>query len=362
MATIGDVARQAGVSRSTVSSVLTGRKFVRPETRQRIELAIEELNFRVNSGARALATSRTMIIGVIVQLHGGEFGPALAPFLVSLSDSARAAGFDVLLVTEQDTLAAIHRLAYERRVDGIVLLNVVDEDSRLAALRQHDLPAVLLGMPRDAGGIDAVDLDFAAAARGLVNHLYEHGHREALFVRWAPMMFEQRHSFVLRFSDAALARAAELGMRLVPVDCPVEPELVPAALAEALTGRGDATAVLVHNDAATALLPTVLHAVGLEVPRDLSVVSIHSAELGRSFALPFTSVETVPGEVSGLAVGALLRRMASSDDEALDVTRELLTPQITDRGSVAVLDPAAGGRPAGRRQTTSGRPSRTRSA
>jgi DNA-binding LacI/PurR family transcriptional regulator len=334
MATIADVAREAGVSRSTVSSVLTGKKFVRPETRQRIERAIEQLNFRVNSGARALATSRTMIIGVIVQFHGGEFGPALVPFLVSLSDSARAAGFDVLLITEQDTLSAIHRLAYERRVDGVVLLNVIDDDPRLAALRQHDLPAVLLGMPRDSDGIDAVDLDFAAAARALVKHLYEHGHREALFVRWAPMMFKQRNSFVLRFSDAALSQAAELGMTLRPVDCPVEPELVPAALHAALAERGDATAVLIHNDAATALLPTVLHRVGLEVPSDMSVVSIHSAELGRSFALPFTSVETVPGEVSELAIEALLRRMAPGGVDRFEVTHELLSPHITDRGSV----------------------------
>src|SRR6478735_4380879 len=154
MATIGDVAREAGVSRSTVSSVLTGKKFVRPETRERIEQAIEKLDFSVNSGARALATSRTMIVGVVVQLHGGEFGPALAPFLVALSDAARAEGYDVLLVTEQDPLAAIHRLAVGRRVDGLVLLNIVDYDPRIDALHAHDLPAVMLGMPQDARGID----------------------------------------------------------------------------------------------------------------------------------------------------------------------------------------------------------------
>ena len=266
MTTIGDVAREAGVSRSTVSSVLTGKKYVRPQTRERIEQAIADLNFSVNSGARALATSRTMIIGVVVQLHGGEFGPALAPFLVALSDAARGEGYDVLLVTEQDASAAIHRLALERRVDGVVLLNVVDDDPRLPTIRAHDLPAVLLGMPRDPEGVDAVDLDFDAAARKLVRYLHDAGHRDALFVRWAPEMFAQRNSFVLRFNDAALAEAADLGMRLTPVDCPMEPEGVPQALSQALLDRGDATAVLIHDDAATALLPAALHTVGLEVP------------------------------------------------------------------------------------------------
>ena len=337
MATIADVAREAGVSRSTVSSVLTGRKFVRPETRDRIEEAIRRLNFSVNSGARALATSRTMIIGVIVQLHGGEFGPALAPFLVALSDSARAEGYDVLLVTESDQAAAIHRLALERRVDGVVLLNIVDDDPRLAVLHDHDLPAVLVGMPADSQGIDAVDLDFAEAGRTLVRHLHERGHEEALFVRWSPEMFAQRNSFVLRFSDAVLAEADRLGLTLRPVDCPWEPEQVPAALSTALADRGAATAVLVHDDAATALLPAALHSAGVEVPQDISVVSIHSAELARAFALPFTSVETVPEEVCDAAIQALLGRLTAGPDAPGEVVHTLLPPQITDRGSVRNL-------------------------
>jgi DNA-binding LacI/PurR family transcriptional regulator len=338
MANIADVAREAGVSRSTVSSVLTGKKFVRPETRERIEEAITRLQFSVNHGARALATSRTMIVGVVVQLHGGEFGPALAPFLVALSDSARAEGYDVLLVTEADQVAAIHRLALERRVDGVVLFNIVDDDPRLAALRAHDLPVVLLGMPADSQGLDAVDLDFAEAARALVRHLRDRGHREALFVRWAPEMFAQRNSFVLRFNDAAADEARRVGLALRPVDCPADPERLPEALTVALTERGDATAVMVHNDAASALLPAALHAAGLQIPRDVSVVSIHSAELGRALALPFTSVETVPGEVSDAVVRTLMARIAAGQGGAqAQVSQHLIAPQITDRGSVRDL-------------------------
>lgn len=338
MANIADVAREAGVSQSTVSAVLTGKKFVRPETRERIEDAIARLQFSVNHGARALATSRTMIVGVVVQLHGGEFGPALAPFLVALSDAARAEGYDVLLVTEADQIAAIHRVALERRVDGVVLFNIVDDDPRLAALREHDLPVVLLGMPADSQGLDAVDLDFAAAARALVHHLHDRGHTEALFVRWSPEMFEQRNSFVLRFNDAALAEARRVGLGLRPVDCPADPEQLQDALTRALTERGPATAVMVHNDAASALMPAALHAAGLQVPQDVSVVSIHSAELGRALALPFTSVETVPGEVSDAVIQTLMTRIAAGGGGPPDEVRhELIAPQITDRGSVSDL-------------------------
>ena len=336
MTTIGDVAREAGVSRSTVSSVLTGRKFVAPGTRARVELAVEKLNFTVNSGARALATSRTMVIGVVVQLHGMEFSPALAPFVFALSDAARAASYDVLLMTESDAVGAIRRVAQTRRVDGLVLLNIVDDDPRLAALAAHDIPAVLLGMPRDSRGVDAVDLDFAHAARRLVGHLHERGHRDVLFARWSSAMFDAGHSFVWRFSDAAFACAQELGMRLRTFEVPVAPELIPAALAQALRDRGDATAVLVHDDAAAALMPSALHESGLRVPDDISVVSLFSAELARSFALPYTSVESDPGRVAAGSIDVLLRRIAAGKS-AVSTVHTLLTPRMVDRGSVRDL-------------------------
>ena len=297
-------------------------------------VAIDKLNFTVNSGARALATSRTMVLGVVVQLHGLEFSPALAPFVFALTDVARSHGYDVQLITEADGVAAIKRVTRAQQVDGLVLLNIIDDDPRLPFLETRNMPAVLLGMPADSRGVDAVDLDFAAAARRLVTYLHEHGHRDVLFARWSPAMFEARHAFVRRFSDAAFATARELGMGMVAFDCPTEPLQVPHELARALRDRGPATAVLVHDDAATALLPAALHEAGLSAPDDVSVVSLHSAELGRSLALPYTSVESDPGRVAEAAVAVLMRRMAASPADDMGVVHELLLPRITERGSV----------------------------
>ena len=69
MATIGDVARVAGVSRSTVSYALSGKRSISRETRERIDEAIRHLGFTVNAGARALATSETMVIGLMLEFH-----------------------------------------------------------------------------------------------------------------------------------------------------------------------------------------------------------------------------------------------------------------------------------------------------
>ncbi len=69
MATIGDVAKAAGVSRSTVSYALSGNRPISRETRERIDAAIAELGFTINAWARALATSQTMVLGLLLQFH-----------------------------------------------------------------------------------------------------------------------------------------------------------------------------------------------------------------------------------------------------------------------------------------------------
>lgn len=331
MATIGDVAREAGVARSTVSAVLNGRKLVLPETRQRVEDAIAKLNYSVNAGARALATRRTMTIGVVVHFHEAEFSPALATYLVALSDAATENGYSVTLLTDADGKGAVRRAVAGRRVDGLVLLNVVEGDPRLDPIVESGFPAVLIGMPHEARGVDAVDLDFAAGARLLVDHLADAGHRRATFVRWPDELYAAGSTYAIRFAEAAREQAATRGIGLEEVACTVGPEQVRALLGEELRRADAPGALLLHNDAAVAMLPFALHDAGLQVPEDLSVVSLHSAELARLYALPFTSVESEPDSVVHVAVELLLRRIGEPDEPP---AARLVEPHLVRRESV----------------------------
>jgi DNA-binding LacI/PurR family transcriptional regulator len=335
VATIGDVAREAGVSRSTVSSVLTGRKFVTPETRARIEAAIAKLEYSVNTGARALATSRTMTFGVVVRFHEAEFSPALATYLVAFSDAARERGYAVMLLTEPDGAEAVRRAIAGRQVDGLILLNVLDGDPRLEPISRSGYPAVLVGNPEDTRGIDAVDLDFAAAAHLLVDHLADAGHRDAMFVRWPEELYTGGSTYATRFERAALRRAAERGLRLAPVPVPVGPEQVRATLRAALQDPALPKTLLIHNDAAVAMLPFVLGDLGLAVPADRSVVSLHSAELARLYVLSYTAVESDPTAVAEAAVDVLCRRIEAPGAPA---EKRLITPRLERKASVAPSD------------------------
>jgi DNA-binding LacI/PurR family transcriptional regulator len=333
MSTIGDVAREAGVSRSTVSSVLTGRKAVSPDTRARIEAAIARLEFSVNSGARALATRRTMTLGLVVRFHEAEFGPALSTYVVAISDEARAHGYSVVLLTDPDGVDAVRRTIAERQVDGLVLMNLVDDDPRLEPIAATGFPAVLVGMPEKRCGLDAADLDFEAGARLLVDRLADAGHRTATMAAFPDELLASGANYVRRFRSAASVRAAERGLRLDHLAVPIDPAEARAVLHSALGPSGERPrALLVHNDAAVAMLPTVLQDLRLSVPADLSVVSLHSAELEQLFVLHFTSVESQPERVVHEAIELLVRRIDHPGEPAV---ARLVAPLLTERGSVS---------------------------
>jgi DNA-binding LacI/PurR family transcriptional regulator len=329
--TIEDVARRAGVSRSTVSYALSGKRSISRPTRERIEAAIAELGFTPHAGARALATSQTMVIGLFVQFFADEFSPAMLQYVLPISDAAREAGYDILMVTEADGPHAVQRILSSGMVDGVVLLNVAHEDPRLPVLRKMRQPGSMVGLPRDSAGFDVFDLDFAESGRILVDHLAERGHQEIILITPHEHVYERGGAYSWRFRDAALQRAAGYGIRVRSYFGETRQPSVNQQLNEILDARGE-SAMIVHNDAVIAALPSVLYSRGIRVPDDLPVVGIFSEDFGRLFSLPYTAVETSPNELGRLAVQALVRRMASPEDSSTPGV-ELVAPRITDRGS-----------------------------
>ncbi len=255
MTTIGDVAKAAGVSRSTVSYALSGNRPISRETRERIDAAISELGFTVNAGARALATSQTMVLGLLLQFHEDEFPPAMLQYILAVSDAARELGYDILMVTDGDGPGAIRRITSSNMVDGVVLLDVTHDDPRLEALRQARQPGALVGLPRDTEGLDVFDLDFGEAARLIVDHLYGLGHHDIVLVSPPRHVFERGGAYAWRFRDAALERAARYGIRIHAHYGESQQPGIERSLNAILDTRTDATALIVHNDASIAALP-----------------------------------------------------------------------------------------------------------
>lgn len=335
-ATIGDVARAAGVSRSTVSYALSGKRMISDETRARIQAAIEELGFTPNAGARALATSQTNVLGLYLQFQEDEFAPAMLQYVLPVSTTAREDGFDLLMVTDTDLVEAVRRTTSSRMVDGVVLLDVTYDDVRLAPLREAPQPAVLIGYARDSAGFDSYDLDFGEAARLAVDHLAGLGHTELVLVTPPRHVYDRGGSYAWRFRDAAIERAARYGIRISAHYGDSRQPGIDAALDAAFAASPTATGLIVHNDATIAALPSYLNTRGVRAPDDLSVIGVYSREFGQSFSLPYTAVETSPDRLGELAVRQLVKRIADPELAGAPMVR-LIEPGLIDRGSTRAV-------------------------
>ncbi|HEY0216382.1 MAG TPA: LacI family DNA-binding transcriptional regulator, partial [Cellulomonas sp.] len=335
MVTIGDVAKAAGVSRSTASYALSGKRSISAEVRRRVDEAVAALGYTPNAGARALATSQTHVIGLLVQFLEDEFAPAMLQYMLGVADVARELGYDILMVGDADGAQALKRITDSRMVDGVVLLNVADEDDRLPVLRAAPQPGALVGLPADCTGLDVFDLDFAEAGRTMVDHLHALGHREAVLVSQPEHVVERGGAYVWRLREAALAEARSRGITLHAVYGESRQPAVGRLLVDVLDRYPDATALLAHNEAVAAALPSVLHERGVRVPEDLSVIGQYSDEFARTFSLPYTSIESAPDRLGRMAVRQLVRRIEQPGTPEPHVVR-FVSPVLVDRGSTAV--------------------------
>ncbi|OKJ90237.1 LacI family transcriptional regulator [Streptomyces sp. TSRI0107] len=329
MVKITDVARHAGVSPSTVSYALSGKRPISEETRRRVHDSIRALGYRPH--ARALAGGEPNVIALVLPLRAGVHVPVAMQFAVAVVTTARAYGRDVLVVTQDEGADGLRRVADTALVDGLILMDVQLHDPRLPLLRTLDRPAVLIGLPADHAGLTCVDLDFRAAAETCVDHLAELGHRVVALVGSPPEVYVRRTAFAQRVVQGFTAAADRHG--LVSAVHPCEP--TPAAalrLAERLLREHPAlTGLVVHNEAALNPLLDAFGRLGLRVPGDLSVTAICPPGLAESTRVPLTSVTLPAAEIAGRAVELLLREPAGDPVPATT----LLPPALTVRGSTA---------------------------
>lgn len=336
MATIADVARRAGVSRSTVSYVLSGKRPISDEVKARINLAIEELGYIPNAGARALASSQTHVIAVMAEFYPDEFAPAMLQYILGISRTAQEHGYDMLLTTNQDGPAALRRISASQMIDGAILLNVAAKDRRLPVIHTMSQPAVLLGLPDDPQGVDVFDLDFEEAGRVMVQLMRAKGHRELILVSQPIHVVERGGAYVWRLRDAAIEEARKSGVTLHCIHAASSQPDVGRDLNAAFDAFPHATGILLNNEAAAGALPSVMAGRGIRSPQDLAVIGRFSDEFARTFSLPFSSIDSAAEQLGDLAVRQLVRRMdahAANTPQKPGAIR-LIPPQLIDRGSI----------------------------
>ena len=263
-----DVARLAGVSQSTVSYVMSGRRPISEETRRRVAEAIQELTYEPHAGARALASQRSRVVGLFVPFGPGEDTVGKLPFLENIAALARARDHELLLVTADEGPSGLRRLAGRSLCDAMILMDIEFEDERLPVAAELSVPVILVGVPHDPHGLHCVDLDFSEAAQLAVEELWSTGHRKIALLGHPADVHRRRLNYVGRFFDGVRAHAARLGVALEVIE-PVElgRAASAAAVEQAMAfGGGDRLGLLVPESANVQAVLHALYARG-SVPR-----------------------------------------------------------------------------------------------
>lgn len=264
--TIIDVARQAGVSKSVVSRVVSGRGSVGEETRQRVVRAAEELGYVVNASARAMVAHRTYTVGAFVR---DAATPFYGHLLTAMQERAAGHGYRVVTATGSgrfevsDEYRALETLAM-LRVEALIVCSGLLPSERILPFAER-LPTVVAGRPETHPSITSVYCDEDEGGAALADHLLGLGHREV-----AVVTVSMRDSVTLGPRTAAMVRRLhERGARVLEIPG-AHRETAGAWAVEVLRHPG-ITAVMAPSDRHAVALLEQLRLRGVDVPGDLSV-------------------------------------------------------------------------------------------
>ncbi|MEU4252911.1 LacI family DNA-binding transcriptional regulator [Amycolatopsis sp. NPDC026612] len=328
---IGEIARRAGVSRSTVSYALSGKRPVSAATVQRINDVIAELGYRPNASARALAEGRTRTLGLVVPPASRRLTDVQLGFVGSVVDAAAAHDLDVLLSPSGgDHDRSFERIVTGRRVDGVILMEILLEDPRVERLSQASLPFVTIGHVEHPGASWWVDVDYGALITRCVHHLADLGHEEVVLINRSAELVAAGYGPALRSATGFLDATAARGLTARTVCCADEAAAGLACFEQIRTQWPSVTAAVTINEAALPGVQRALHRAGLEVPRDFSLTGVIAERLAEDFHPPLTAADVPAVELGRLAVDLLLAQIA---DAGAAPRHALLEPPISLRSS-----------------------------
>lgn len=331
-ATLRDVASRAGVSVATASRVLSGSANVRPQTRERVERAMRELLY-VGPG-RAQPQTTTGAIGLLMP----EFlNPVFAALAQALETRATRAGFATIICNTAGSAMRevdyVHMLL-ERRVDGMVFVcsevtDVRGEHSHYRQLVDQGAHLVFVNGGSDELPVTSVSVDERAAARIATEHLLGLGHRRIGFVAGG--------QFAQATREKALGRADALAEAGLPADRWIAHASFTVeggrhalrALVEGANGDRP-TSVICSNDLMAIGALQEARALGLDVPRDLSIVGFDGIDAARWTFPPLTTVEQPIDEIAETTIAALEALMETP--QAI-LPRYLFRPRLREGGT-----------------------------
>lgn len=304
---IRDVARKAKVSTATVSRTVNRVVTVDAQLAKRVWKAVAELGYYPNRQARALVSGRSRVFGLIVSEITNPFFPEIVQTFETL---AVEKNYEILLTSTihdpQRMELAVRRMI-EGRVDGVAILTFGMEDELLKHLRFRNLPLVFVDVAVKSPRVSNIRVDYAHGIRQAVQHLAAMKHKQIGFIT-GPLRLR-----------SAVARKVAFENSMREIGLPVNPDFVvqgdhrleggKLALQTLYKLREQPTAVLCSNDMTAIGVMRQAFDLGMQVPRDLSVVGFDDTRLADYMIPPLTTIQMSQTELARLAFDALYKEV-----------------------------------------------------
>ncbi len=309
--TVKDVATLAGVSPKTISNVMNGVVYVRPETRERVERAIDELGYVPNLSARSLRNGKSGVIALAMPDLSTPYSAEMSHHFVEV---AREQGWGVQFeetaveAGPERALSLVSR-ARQHLVDGVILNPVTLKESEMAD--NVDLPPlVMIGEVRQ-NVADQVWVDSVAAARDMTEHLITLGHRRIAAVGYAGLGFETETARLRGegYRQALAAAGLDSDSRLELVCSSWTPAAAAAVVTHFLQANELPDAFFCFTDSMAIGVLSALWSAGISVPRDVSVAGFDDIVDGQFATPPLTTVTFDKRVFAEQAFSLLLDRM-----------------------------------------------------
>jgi len=306
--TMSDVARLAGVGTMTVSRVLSGTVPVSEETAQRVQTAIEQLNYRPNELARAFRGQKSRSIGLIIPYL---YDPFFANCAHAVATVAKEHGYSVLITTsneDPDTEYAEAEQMIQRHVDGLVAIPAPNRTSRLSRALFGKTPVVVFDRPVSDPALDVVLVQNTAGARRMVEHLIEHGHKRIAFMGLSRNLFTINARFMgykRAMQDARLEETAFFGCE--------SQENTLRAVEGMLRGANPPTAIFASNNLSARYVLSALVHLGIKMPSDMAFAGFDDFDMAECTSPSLTVVRQPAQEMGRVATNLLFDRIARGE-------------------------------------------------
>jgi DNA-binding LacI/PurR family transcriptional regulator len=324
--TIRDIAERAGVSKGAVSYALNGRPGVSEDTRERILAIARELGWYPNRAARALSAARADACGLVLARPAHVIGlePFFMEFIAGVESelASRAMALTIQLVRDiEDEIEVYRRWWGERRVDGVLMVDLRLEDQRVEELVRLGMPAVVVGGPLH-GVLPAVWHDEETVVVEAVRYLAALGHERIAHVAGVDVFVHTRQR------TGAFRRAMEeLDLRPQIATTDYSPESGARETRRLLSLPEAPTAILCDSDLLAVTALGVAQQMGFAVPGDVSIVGWDDSLISQVVHPPLTAITRDVGAYGVLATRHLLAAIDGEADGDLETARGELTPR-----------------------------------